>query len=245
MSYRPARWTWNQPLYTARDTGPASLSRSAPREDKDAGKAREAAETKGGVCEIFGNACLSTYNSAAVNLIIGGVARSLYASAAVEPEARARSLGLRRTMVSPLGDLARGRSAEAEAGFAHCYRTKILFAVGGFMGLADLRPLPISFLVRYKLIDSCSRYLSGVSRLLSRWARAVKKSTTKKTTRERKKREKESKNEVEVAYKKGNVISRRALERNWIYASPIVAPARPSTYYAAAFHAKPTNVLIH
>lgn len=113
---------------------------------------------------------MSTYNSAAVNLIIGGVARSLYASAAaaVEPQARARSLGLRRTMVSPLGDLARGRSAEAEAGFAHCYRTKILFAVGGFMGLADLRPLPISFLVRYKLIDSCSRYLSGVSRLLSR-----------------------------------------------------------------------------
>lgn len=114
---------------------------------------------------------MSTYNSAAVNLIIGGVARSLYASAAaaVEPQARARSLGLRRMMVfSPLGDLARGRSAEAEAGFAHCYRTKILFAVGGFMGLADLRPLPISFLVRYKLIDSCSRYLSGVSRLLSR-----------------------------------------------------------------------------
>lgn len=45
---------------------------------------------------------------------------------------------------------------EVGAGFAHCYRTKILFAVGGFMGFADVRPFPIPSLVRYKLIDSSS-----------------------------------------------------------------------------------------
>jgi len=58
-------------------------------------------------------------------------------------------------MMASLRSRARGRSTEAEAGFAHCYRAKILFAVGGFMGFADLKPLPIPLLVRYKLIDSC------------------------------------------------------------------------------------------
>lgn len=36
------------------------------------------------------------------------------------------------------------------------YRTKILSAVGGFMALTDLKPLPIPSLVRYQLIDSSS-----------------------------------------------------------------------------------------
>lgn len=52
--------------------------------------------------------------------------------------------------------ISRAADPEAEAGFVHCYRAKILFAVGGFMGLGDLRPLPIPLLVRYRLIDSCS-----------------------------------------------------------------------------------------
>ena len=37
--------------------------------------------------------------------------------------------------ISSPRSFSRGRSG---AGFAHCYRAKILFAVGGFMGLADL-----------------------------------------------------------------------------------------------------------
>lgn len=66
----------------------------------------------------------------------------------------------------PDGFTDRVADCEVGAGFAHCYRTKILFAVGGFMGFADVRPFPIPSLVRYKLIDSC---MVVVYRSVSGW----------------------------------------------------------------------------
>jgi hypothetical protein len=91
------------------------------------------------------------------------------------------------------------------------------------MGLADLRPLPIPLLVRYKLIDSCS--LAGpvrpvVCRGYYHGARARARASSLKNTKAGKKRKgkrkrnEERKGEVKVAGERAGVISRRTPERN-------------------------------
>lgn len=101
-------------------------------------------------------------------------------------------------MASPLRDLSYGRSWSWSRFRALRYRAKISFAVGGFMGLADLRPFPIPLFVRYKLIDSCS--LAGpvpacpVCRGYYRSARALTRERFK-STKGKKGREKKTKEE--------------------------------------------------
>lgn len=152
-------------------------------------------------------------------------------------------------MVASPSPIFRAADPEAEAGFAHCYRTKILFAVGGFMGLSDLRPLPIPLLVRYRLIDSCSLAAGMRSHGYYHVVRANGletnekgrkrgKNETRKDTREKKNRKVEVAAAVLylVCYRAGTKLN--LCPRSW---HSLVL----RTCHAAAPRAKSMNVSIH
>lgn len=117
------------------------------------------------------------------------------------------------------------------------------------MGPADLRPLPIPLLVRYKLIDSCS--LAGpVPAWYAAATIAVRACERFKNTKEKKrekrggKETKKERVEVEVAE------TREALYRAALRNETEFMPRRSwhlllRTCHATATHAKSTNELIH
>lgn len=95
------------------------------------------------------------------------------------------------------------------------------------MGLADLRPLPIPLLVRYKLIDSCSLAAAGTRRWYATATIAAREQL--KNERRRDGKHEERKGE-EPKWRRRKAVLYRALPRRneTEFMPPVVAPTRPS-----------------
>lgn len=195
MSYRPAQRTWNQPLYTpVRRAIPVPRVSVIARKEKTRMRegalacARQEERKREFVRYLVMRAyrCITRPTGQSDNRRRSTVALHHAAGA------HACSLDRARRMASPLRDLSRGRSWGRSRFRASRYRAKISFAVGGFMGLADLRPLPIPLHVRYKLIDSCS--LAGaVPAWYAAATIAVRACERSKNTKKKKERREEEK----------------------------------------------------